>query len=376
MPWKSRWTGGWTLRRVVDQPNCGRIQGNQILISAPDQILTRTCICNRLRLVNFPSVPELSEHQNWLGTERVRTTYNGAIALSIDSLPWADGHTPTGDNGDQHDFALMDRDLEDNTEHAQFRQYSTNLGRWMSPDSYNGSYDFTNPQSFNRYTYASNDPANLIDPSGLDGDSPGSGGGSACVNTAISLFWDFPADIGCGEGILKGIESLLGGSSFHGSLKPRPSTTAGWDGNFGESLGIPTTIPQGNLGLAIALGLPSQGCEFGACGGVVLGFGDDNSPQNSNGPALGILAPEANAALRALKAAARGRPGATPPPTLVPKSIPDPELQPLTKLAIALKALGDALSNSPFSKLFPVVVNPCVLDPLASYCNAKTPVNP
>jgi RHS repeat-associated protein len=209
------------------------------------------------------------EHQNWLGTERVRTTYNGAIALSIDSLPWADGHTPTGDNGDQHDFALMDRDLEDNTEHAQFRQYSTNLGRWMSPDSYNGSYDFTNPQSFNRYSYASNDPVNFIDPSGQDGESPisiGSGIGG-CVGAAVSGGGDVFADIGCGWSVFEGLEDLFGGgSSFHGSLQPRPSTTAGWDGNFGESLGIPTTIPQGNLGLGIALGLPSQGCEFGACG--------------------------------------------------------------------------------------------------------------
>jgi RHS repeat-associated protein len=102
-----------------------------------------------------------------LGTERVRTSYNGAVALSINSLPWADGHTPSGDNGDQHDFAQMERDLEDNTEHAQFRQYSTNLGRWQSPDLYTGSYDLTNPQSFNRYTYALNNPANLTDPSGL-----------------------------------------------------------------------------------------------------------------------------------------------------------------------------------------------------------------
>jgi RHS repeat-associated protein len=102
----------------------------------------------------------------------VRTTYNGAVAISINSLPWADGHTPSGDNGDQHDFALMERDLEDNTEHARFRQYSTNLGRWQSPDLYMGSYDFSNPQSFNRYTYALNNPSSLTDPTGLDTSQP------------------------------------------------------------------------------------------------------------------------------------------------------------------------------------------------------------
>jgi RHS repeat-associated protein len=219
------------------------------------------------------------EHQNWLGTERLRTSYNGAVALSIDSLPWADGHTPSGDNGDQHDFALMDRDLEDNTEHAQYRQYSTNLGRWQSPDLYDGSYDFTNPQSFNRYSYASNDPVNYLDPSGLDGVSPTAGVGAVggCIGAAASEGTDYIADIGCGWSLFKGIESLFSGPSFHGTLKPRPTNTAGWDGNFGESLGIPTTVPPGNLGLGMALGLPSQGCEFGACGAGPMGV-TDNPP--------------------------------------------------------------------------------------------------
>ena len=112
------------------------------------------------------------EHQNWLGTERVRTTYNGAVAISIASLPWADQHTPAGDNGDQHDFAGTDRDLETNSEHARFRQFSTNLGRWLSPDQYLGSYDINNPQSFNRYSYALNNPANFLDPTGLDCTQP------------------------------------------------------------------------------------------------------------------------------------------------------------------------------------------------------------
>jgi hypothetical protein len=60
MLWKSRWSGGWSLRRVVDQPNRARIQGNQILISAYDETINRSCIYNHLRLVNFPSVPRVT----------------------------------------------------------------------------------------------------------------------------------------------------------------------------------------------------------------------------------------------------------------------------------------------------------------------------
>jgi hypothetical protein len=37
----------------------------------------------------------------------------------------------------------------------------------MSPDPYDGSYDATNPQSLNRYSYVLNNPLSLFDPLGL-----------------------------------------------------------------------------------------------------------------------------------------------------------------------------------------------------------------
>ncbi len=37
---------------------------------------------------------------------------------------------------------------------------------------YDGSYNLTDPQSFNRYSYPQNDPVNFVDPSGLDDDPP------------------------------------------------------------------------------------------------------------------------------------------------------------------------------------------------------------
>src|SRR5208283_5763009 len=108
------------------------------------------------------------EHQDWLGTERMRTTYSGGPEDTFTSLPWGDSQTTaTGADGDANHYATLDYDSETNTDHAEFRQYSPTQGRWLSPDPYGGSYDMSNPQSFNRYEYAMNNPLSNIDPSGL-----------------------------------------------------------------------------------------------------------------------------------------------------------------------------------------------------------------
>jgi RHS repeat-associated protein len=111
------------------------------------------------------------DHQDWLGAERLRTNYAGTAVSTYASLPWGDGFAANlpGNDGDQDQqhFALLEHDTESNTEHAQFRQYSSTQGRWMSPDPYDGSYDAGNPQSMNRYSYVLNNPLRNIDPTGL-----------------------------------------------------------------------------------------------------------------------------------------------------------------------------------------------------------------
>jgi RHS repeat-associated protein len=135
------------------------------------------------------------QHQDWLGTERMRTTYNGSVEGSYTSLPFGDGQAATGSDLDANHFATLDHDNETDTDHAQFRQFANAQGRWMRPDPYSGSYDASNPQSFNRYVYASNNPLAMIDPSGLDDvdcvdnnscptdeDGTAGGGGDICGN--------------------------------------------------------------------------------------------------------------------------------------------------------------------------------------------------
>jgi RHS repeat-associated protein len=147
------------------------------------------------------------EHQDWLGTERVRTNYTGSAASSYVSLPWGDGYTPNendpvGNAQDNLHYAQLDHDTESLTEHAQFRQLSSAQGRWMSPDPYDGSYDPTNPQSFNRYAYVLNNPLSYTDPSGLIlPGSAGYGGGGECPNCYGGAVYNDGTGSGVGLGL-------------------------------------------------------------------------------------------------------------------------------------------------------------------------------
>ena len=91
------------------------------------------------------------EHQDWLGTERMLTDGAGHTAGSYLSLPFGDGFTDQGTDLDSYHFAGMDHDYESGLDHAQFREYSSAGGRWLSPDPYSGSYDWWNPQGLKRY---------------------------------------------------------------------------------------------------------------------------------------------------------------------------------------------------------------------------------
>jgi RHS repeat-associated protein len=57
------------------------------------------------------------------------------------------------------------------------RFYSSNLGRWLSPDPDNAGAMPSSPQRWNMYSYAGNNPITNSDPSGLSYCQQGSGGG-------------------------------------------------------------------------------------------------------------------------------------------------------------------------------------------------------
>lgn len=105
----------------------------------------------------------LSDH---IGSEVATVDVNGNVLSSLDYSPW--GQIISGTMGSGYFFTGLQRD-NSGLDHAMLRQYSSITGRWLVPDSYNGSYVSSNPQSLNRYSYVLNSPLHFTDPSGADG---------------------------------------------------------------------------------------------------------------------------------------------------------------------------------------------------------------
>jgi RHS repeat-associated protein len=117
-----------------------------------------------------------------LGSRRVQTNPLGTIENSYQSLPFGNGQYElsnsnciianscySADASTEHHFTGKERDIESGNDYFPARYYSSNVGRWLSPDpSGLALASPVDPQSFNLYAYVSNHPLVLIDPFGLE----------------------------------------------------------------------------------------------------------------------------------------------------------------------------------------------------------------
>ena len=125
---------------------------------------------NRL-LATYTNNRVYFQHVDVLGSISSTTDYTGGLVGTFATMPFGELQS-NGAQGtvytDPEHFGELDYDRSSDTHHATFRQYSSLLGRWMSPDPYSGSYDASDPQSLNRYSYVENNPFGFLDPDGLD----------------------------------------------------------------------------------------------------------------------------------------------------------------------------------------------------------------
>jgi RHS repeat-associated protein len=95
------------------------------------------------------------------------TNSAGAIISTIELDPWrADTSRSSNAAFQPKKFTSYERDAN-GTDEAMFRRYNRWQSRFDQADPYAGSYDASDPQSFNRYAYTQGDPVNYVDPTGL-----------------------------------------------------------------------------------------------------------------------------------------------------------------------------------------------------------------
>ncbi len=103
-----------------------------------------------------------------LGSTRLVTgTTNPSAPLdSLDYGPF--GEQMAGDTATHYKFTGKERDSESGLDYFGRRHYSSSLGRFASPDPQNEGAQATEPQSWNAYSYAANNPLKNTDPDGED----------------------------------------------------------------------------------------------------------------------------------------------------------------------------------------------------------------
>jgi RHS repeat-associated protein len=110
---------------------------------------------------------------NWMHEDPVTkskrvTNSSGAVVSTIELDPWGAGTSRSINSAFQpRRFTSYTNDF-DGGDDAMMRRYSFFWSRFSQPDPHDGSYDLSNPQSFNRYAYVQNDPVNFVDPTGLN----------------------------------------------------------------------------------------------------------------------------------------------------------------------------------------------------------------
>lgn len=118
----------------------------------------------------------ISDH---LGTPRMLADRTGSLAgvRRRDFMPFGEevgagvggrttAHGYSQPDGVRQQFTGAERDAETGLDFMQARYYGSTLGRFTSVDPLMASAKLGNPQTWNRYTYALNNPLRYIDPSG------------------------------------------------------------------------------------------------------------------------------------------------------------------------------------------------------------------
>ncbi len=105
-------------------------------------------------------------HEDHLTGSNIDTNEEGNINQVLDYYPYGDIRLDDqlGDFDNDYKFTGKEKDDETGLYYYGARYYDSNIGRFVGIDPWEG--DLTDPQSFNKYSYVTNNPLKYVDPSG------------------------------------------------------------------------------------------------------------------------------------------------------------------------------------------------------------------
>jgi len=107
-------------------------------------------------------------HSDAIGSIRMITDANGQVVERHDYMPFGEEWQPSL-SPERRLYVGKERDQETGFDYSGARYYAPGAGRFTSPDPHTADpLRIVNPQRWNRYAYATNNPLTYGDPNGLD----------------------------------------------------------------------------------------------------------------------------------------------------------------------------------------------------------------
>jgi RHS repeat-associated protein len=107
-------------------------------------------------------------HVDWLGTSRLTSAAASGFVGESARGPFGEPYATVLGPNTLQDFSHMIFNIENDLYDTHYREYHPTQGRWITPDPAGiAAVDPTNPQTWNRYAYTSNNPLSNSDPLGL-----------------------------------------------------------------------------------------------------------------------------------------------------------------------------------------------------------------